>query len=102
MACGAFKVRSHRALKSFKEGTEPEIEEDFNKLSPEDKAKFMKEHQTKFGEHLKMAIQQRVKVVKKEEILQTALGKGHMLDEADLKTKYASKPDQLTAILKMH
>ena len=50
------------------------------------------------GNHLKMAITQHVNISKKEEILQRALAKGHMIDETDLNKKYGEKPDQLAAI----
>ena len=47
-----------------------------------------------------MAIQQRFKQTSRSEVLQRALAKGHMEDEADLKEKYSSKPEQLKAIFK--
>ena len=45
-----------------------------------------------------MAIQQKVKTTRRNEIQQGAISKGHMKDEADLKEKYGHKPDQLAAI----
>ena len=69
-------------------------------LASQKKAKFKTDNHTKMGEHLKMAIIQRVKNTHRSEILQRALAKGHMKDESDLKEKYASKPEQLAAIFK--
>ena len=94
-----FRVRMHRALNEFKNGTDPSIVTDFNNLSAEDKEKFKRANHSTLGPHLKMAIYNLVKVTRKTEILNKAVAKGHMKDEHDLKVKYGRKPEQLNAIL---
>ena len=55
-------------------------------------------HHDKLGSHLKMAIRQQVKITRKSQMVQRAIAKGHMKDEADLTEKYGKKPEQLAAI----
>ena len=94
----SFRTRLSRALKTFKDGKEPSILVDFNKLSEEDKAKFKKDHHSALGDHLKMAIVNRVNVIRKTEVINKAVAKGHMKDKHDLTEKYGKKPEQLSAI----
>ena len=47
-----------------------------------------------------MAIQNRVKITRRDELIQRAIAKGHMKDEVDLTAKYRLKPEQLAAIFK--
>ena len=72
---GAFRTRLSRALKSFKDGKEASIANDFNNLSDDDNAAFKKEHHNKMGAHLKMAVQHRVKITRRDEVIQRALAK---------------------------
>ena len=95
---GTFRVRLTRALKSLKDGSDPSIVDNFHSLSPAEKTNFKRLHHDKLGNHLIMAIQQKVKTTRRNEIQQGAISKGHMKDEADLKEKYGHKPDQLAAI----
>ena len=100
MPCGAFKTRLTRVLKCLKDGGEPHIAHNYFKLTDDEKIKFRKESHKKLGEDLKMAIQRRAKQTSRSEVLQRALAKGHVKDEADLKAKYSNKPEQLKAIFK--
>ena len=97
---GAFRTRLCRALRSMKDGTDASVAVDFNKLSEEAKVKFKLEHHDKLGNDLKMAIRQQVQITRRTQVIQSALAKGHMKDEADLTEKYSKKPEQLAAIFK--
>ena len=101
LSCGAFRTRLSRALKLLKEGGLPHVVEGFNMIGKEEKAKFKKRHVFDNASSLIMAIRQRVKHRQRRELLQRAFATGHMLDEAELKEKYASKPDQLKNIFEM-
>ena len=65
-----------------------------------EKAKFKENAHQLDGSSLQMAIRQRVKLTPQSDLVQQALATGHMLDEAKLKEKYGSKPDELTAVFK--
>ena len=95
---GTFRVRLTRALKSLKDGNDPSIVDNFSSLSSAEKTNFKRLHHDKLGNHLIMAIQQKVKTTRRTEIQQGAISRGHMKDEADLTAKYGHKPDQLAAI----
>ena len=47
LCCGAFKTRLTRALKCLKDGGEPNVALDYNKLTDEEKIKFRKENHKK-------------------------------------------------------
>ena len=97
---GAFRTRLSRALAQMRDGKEASVAMDFDKLSKEDKATFIREHHDKFGAHLKMAIRQQVTVTKGARSNQLAMQQGHMKDEADLIEKFLKKPEQLAEIFK--
>ena len=97
-----YSVRLVRALKSLNDDGEPHVVRDFNMLDKEEKAKIRNKHlQRYYGSSLIMAIRQRVKHRQRRELLQRAFATCHMLDGAELKEKYASKPDQLKKIFGM-
>ena len=49
---------------------------------------------------MKMAIRQQITITKRTQLIQSAMAKGHMKDEADITEKYSKKPEQLAAIFK--
>ena len=70
-------------------------------LDKEEKAEFKKNHQHLNGSALKVAIRRQVNLtIHSDDLVGRALAPSHIMDDAELKEKYAAKPDQLNTNLK--
>jgi len=92
-ACNRLLTRLSRLV------AENDLQEEWGGIDQEGRVRFMADASEKFGNALKMAVQETIEECKVTEANDSFNNDGHFLDEDDLKTKYEKKPQQLKAIL---
>ena len=97
--CNTFKVRLHRALKDAAE-TDPELENEFLEVTPEQKDVLYEQHHDLHGKDLLMKIWQSTEDVRATKITKQMKSNGVFKDKQDLDELYKSKPEQLKNIYK--
>ena len=92
-ACNRLLTRLSRLV------AQNDLQEEWGGIDQEGRVRFMADASEKFGNALKMAVQETIEECKVTEANDSFNNDGHFLDEDDLKTKYEKKPQQLKAIL---
>ena len=76
-----------------------DLQEEWKGIGKESRARFMADCAGKFGNDLRLAVEETIEECKVTEDNEFFFNDGHFLDEDDLKTKYEKKPQQLESIM---
>ena len=76
-----------------------DLQEEWKGIGKESRARFMADCSGKFGNDLRLAVEETIEECKVTEDNEFFFNDGHFLDEDDLKTKYEKKPQQLESIM---